>query len=72
MCMLQVFDVWKSKEKSRINEFNYEKIIGLLSDEGRMEDATSAFVEMKTFGLSPSLQMYNSIINVYAANANFY
>lgn len=63
--------MWKDREKSRINIFNYEKIIGLLGEEGLMEDAALAFVEMKSFGLRPSLQIYNSIIHGYARNGMF-
>ncbi|KAJ9163069.1 hypothetical protein P3X46_022783 [Hevea brasiliensis] len=69
--VLQVFDTWKNIEKSRINEFNYEKIIGLLSEEDLMEDASLAFMEMKSFGLSPSLQIYNSLVHSYARNGKF-
>ncbi|KAJ0080907.1 hypothetical protein Patl1_10717 [Pistacia atlantica] len=38
----QVFDMWKNVEKSRINESNYEKIIGLLCEEGLMEEVVCA------------------------------
>ncbi|XP_043812284.1 pentatricopeptide repeat-containing protein At4g14190, chloroplastic-like, partial [Manihot esculenta] len=69
--ILQVFDTWKNIEKSRINEFNYEKIINLLCEEGIMEDASLTFIEMKSFGLSPSLQIFNSLIHGYASNGKF-
>ncbi|EEF46020.1 pentatricopeptide repeat-containing protein, putative [Ricinus communis] len=69
--ILQVFDMWKDIEKSRINEFNYEKVIEILGEEGLIEDAYSAFIEMKTLCLSPSLQVYNSLIHGYARNGKF-
>ncbi|KDP32571.1 hypothetical protein JCGZ_13121 [Jatropha curcas] len=69
--VLQVYNVWKDREKSRINELNYEKIIGLLGEEGLMEDASLAFNEMKSFGLSPSKQIYNSLIHGYAKSGKF-
>ncbi|KAJ8774378.1 hypothetical protein K2173_011627 [Erythroxylum novogranatense] len=69
--ILQVFDVWKEKEKSRINELNYEKIIELLGEDGLMEEAVSAFVEMKSYGLTPSLRMYNSLIHGFARDGKF-
>ncbi|XP_065861507.1 pentatricopeptide repeat-containing protein At4g14190, chloroplastic [Euphorbia lathyris] len=69
--ILQVFNLWKGIENSRINECDYEKIIVLLSEEGLMEDASSALIEMKRFGLRPSLQIYNSIIHGYSGNGKF-
>ncbi|KAE9617553.1 hypothetical protein Lal_00034915 [Lupinus albus] len=60
--ILQVFDMWKSIEKSRISEFNYNKVIGLLCQEGMIEDALSLFQEMKIQDLKPSLDTYNPII----------
>ncbi|CAK7348103.1 unnamed protein product [Dovyalis caffra] len=69
--ILPVFHMWRDTEKTRINEFNYEKIVGLLGEEGLMEDAVSAFLEMKSFGLCLSLQVYNSIIHGYARNGKF-
>ncbi|KAF5744336.1 pentatricopeptide repeat-containing protein [Tripterygium wilfordii] len=69
--ILQVFDVWNNTEKSRINEFNYEMIIGCLGEEGLMEEAVLAFKEMKSHGLHPSLQIYHSIIHGYARNCEF-
>jgi pentatricopeptide repeat protein len=63
--------MWRDVEKTRINEFNYEKIIGLLGEEGLMEDAVTAFMEMKSFGLCLSLEVYNSIIHGYARNGKF-
>lgn len=69
--ILPVFDMWKEKEKSRINEFNYEEIVGLLCKEGKMEEATQALGEMKAHNLTPSSEIYNSIIHGYAKNQNF-
>lgn len=69
--ILSVFDMWKEKERSRINELNYEEIIGLLCKEGKMKEATRAFGEMKAHNLSPSSEIYNSIIHGYAKNGKF-
>ncbi|XVE81219.1 hypothetical protein DITRI_Ditri15bG0045300 [Diplodiscus trichospermus] len=69
--ILQVFHMWKNIEKSRINELNYEKIIGLLGEEGLMEEAAEALREMEDYGLQPSLEIYNSIIHAYARNGKF-
>ena len=63
--------MWKNIEKSRINELNYEKIIGLLGEEGMMEEAVEALREMEDYGLQPSLEIYNSIIHAYAGNGKF-
>ncbi|KAG6726062.1 hypothetical protein I3843_02G049600 [Carya illinoinensis] len=69
--ILQVFDMWKDIEASRINEFYYEKIIGLLGEEGLIEEAVSTFQEMKSRGLIPSLETYNSIIHGFAGKGSF-
>ncbi|XWS09249.1 hypothetical protein CRYUN_Cryun40dG0069800 [Craigia yunnanensis] len=69
--ILQVFHMWKNIEKSRINELNYEKIIGFLGEEGMMEEAVEALLEMEDYGLQPSLEIYNSIIHAYAGNGKF-
>ncbi|KAH9649522.1 pentatricopeptide repeat-containing protein [Citrus sinensis] len=67
----QVFDMWKNIEKSRINEFNSQKIIGMLCEEGLMEEAVRAFQEMEGFALKPSLEIYNSIIHGYSKIGKF-
>lgn len=67
----QVFDMWKNIEKSRINEFNYQKIIGMLCEEGLMEEAVRALQEMEGYALSPSLEIYNSIIHGYSRIGKF-
>lgn len=41
----EVFNAWTKLEQSRINEFNYNKIMGLLSEVGMMDQATSALHE---------------------------
>ncbi|XP_014521738.1 pentatricopeptide repeat-containing protein At4g14190, chloroplastic [Vigna radiata var. radiata] len=61
--ILQVFDMWKNIEKSRISEFNYNKIIGLLCEDETMEEALAALQEMKAQGMKPSLDTYNTIIH---------
>lgn len=67
----QLFEMWKKIEKSRINEFHYSKIIGLLSEEGLMEEAAPCFQEMKSHDLRPSLEVYNSLIHGFARQGNF-
>ncbi|GMP78184.1 hypothetical protein CsSME_00034224 [Camellia sinensis var. sinensis] len=67
----QVFDWWKNIEKSRINLFNYEKIIGLLVEEGLIEEAISALQELMGHGLRPSSEIYNSIIHGFARKGRF-
>ncbi|RDX83167.1 Pentatricopeptide repeat-containing protein, chloroplastic, partial [Mucuna pruriens] len=69
--ILQVFDMWKNIEKSRISEFNYNKIIGLLCEGGMMEDALSALQEMKVQGIKPSLDTYNPIIHGLSREGKF-
>ncbi|KAM1142689.1 hypothetical protein ACFX2B_031296 [Malus domestica] len=69
--ILQLFEMWKKIEKTRINEFNYSKIIGLLSEEGLMEEAALCFQEMKSHDLRPSLEVYNSMIHGFARQGNF-
>ncbi|KAG4975461.1 hypothetical protein JHK84_032585 [Glycine max] len=69
--ILQVFDMWKNIEKSRISEFNYNKIIGLLCEGGKMEDALSALQDMKVQGIKPSLDTYNPIIHGLSREGKF-
>ncbi|OVA12985.1 Pentatricopeptide repeat [Macleaya cordata] len=69
--VLQVFDLWKNLEKTRINEVNYEKIILLLGEVGLMEEAVSSLQEMKVHGLSGSLKVYNSIVLGFARKGEF-
>lgn len=64
----EVFNAWMKLEQSRINEFNYSKIIGLLSEGGQ---ATSALHGMKTYGLELCSVVYNSIIHGYAQKGKF-
>lgn len=66
-----MFDLWKNIEKSRINELNYCKIIKMLGEEGLMEEAVLLFEEMKSCGLSPTLEVYNSMIHGFAQKGNF-
>lgn len=68
---VQLFDAWKSIERSRINENNYEKVITLLSQDGLMDDAISAFQDMKSVGLHPTLGSYNSLIHGFASRGKF-
>ncbi|KAL2463394.1 Pentatricopeptide repeat-containing protein [Forsythia ovata] len=67
----KVFDLWKSMEKSRINEANYEKIIEILVTEGLVEEAEICLREMKCYGLRLSLEIYNSLIHGFARKGNF-
>lgn len=63
--------MWKSKENSRINELNYEKIIGLLVDEGLIEEAVSALGEMKNHRVSPTLEIYYLVIHGFTRKGRF-
>ncbi|XP_018721857.2 pentatricopeptide repeat-containing protein At4g14190, chloroplastic [Eucalyptus grandis] len=69
--VLKVFDMWKARKPSRVTEFNYETIILLLCEEGLMDDAVSAFQEMKNNNLSTSVDIYNGIVHGYANRGNF-
>lgn len=69
--IFQLFDIWKNIEKSRINEFNYSKIIGLLVEEDLIEEAVLCFQEMKSHGLRLSVEVYNSIIHGLSRKGNF-
>ncbi|XP_068665878.1 pentatricopeptide repeat-containing protein At4g14190, chloroplastic [Aristolochia californica] len=68
---LQVFDYWKNIENARINEYNYMKLMELLSMEGLMLEAVSALHEMASYGLKPSVKIYNFIIHGYAKKGDF-
>ncbi|ESQ56233.1 hypothetical protein EUTSA_v10027442mg [Eutrema salsugineum] len=70
--ILPVFDAWKNLEPSRINEANYEKILRFLCEEKSMNEAIRAFQCMiDEHELSPSLEIYNSIIHGYANDGKF-
>lgn len=71
MEVMQVFDMWKNIEKSRINKFNHEKIIKLMGDMSLAKEAVSALQEMKCHGLRPSVEAYNSIIHGFAKKGMF-
>ena len=59
----QVFDKWISKEDSRVSEFNYERIIRLLVEEGLVEDAVMALKDIKDIhGIRASPVIYDLII----------
>ncbi|KAG9446019.1 hypothetical protein H6P81_012147 [Aristolochia fimbriata] len=68
---LQVFNCWKDIEKARISEFNYMKLIEFLSLEGLLPEAVSVFDEMASYGLKPSVEIYNFIIHGYAKKGDF-
>lgn len=63
--------MWKSIEKSRSNELNYNKIIKVFGEEDLMEEAVMLFKEMKSHGLSLSLETYNSMIHGFARKGCF-
>lgn len=69
--ILQVFDMWKKIEGSRINEFNYNKIICVLTEEGLLKEAVAALQEMKNHGLKPSSGAYNPIIHGFSMAGKF-
>ncbi|KAK4266586.1 hypothetical protein QN277_027482 [Acacia crassicarpa] len=69
--ILQVFDMWKKIEKSRINEVNYNKIIRVLTEEGMMEEAVATLQEMKNYGLKPSSGAYNPVIHGFSMEGRF-
>ncbi|KAK6914297.1 Pentacotripeptide-repeat region of PRORP [Dillenia turbinata] len=69
--IIQVFDVWTNIESSRMNEYNYNKIIGILSEEGLMEDALLVFRAMNDRGARPSLDIYNLLIHGFAKKGMF-
>ncbi|KAJ9558988.1 hypothetical protein OSB04_013602 [Centaurea solstitialis] len=62
--VLQVFDKWKSKDDSRVSEFNYRRVIRLLVEEGLVENAVLSLKEMKNVpNLQASSEIYDSIIH---------
>ncbi|KAI9115166.1 hypothetical protein K1719_014179 [Acacia pycnantha] len=69
--ILQVFDMWKKIEESRINEVNYNKIIRVLTEEEMIEEAVATLQEMKKFGLKPSSGAYNPIIHGFSMEGKF-
>ncbi|KAI3738831.1 hypothetical protein L2E82_29016 [Cichorium intybus] len=70
--VLQVFDKWKSKDDSRVTQFNYERIIRLLVDEGLVEVAVLTLRDMKNFhGLHASSEIYDSIIHGFLEKERF-
>nr|CAD1830146.1 unnamed protein product [Ananas comosus var. bracteatus] len=68
---LQVFDYWKNNEIARINEANYSRIIRLLCERSFTSEAVSAFQDMKSHDLIPSLAIYNAIIHGFAREKKF-
>ncbi|XP_057959348.1 pentatricopeptide repeat-containing protein At4g14190, chloroplastic isoform X1 [Malania oleifera] len=70
--VLQVFDLWtNTTEYSRTNEYNYGKIIGMLSESGFVKEAAGALAEMKRLGVHPSLEIYNFVIHGFAMKGKF-
>ncbi|KAF8014157.1 hypothetical protein BT93_H0103 [Corymbia citriodora subsp. variegata] len=69
--ILKVFNMWKDRISSRLTEFNYETIILLLCEEGLMDDAVTAFQEMKNNCLRASVEIYNAIVHGYANRGSF-
>ncbi|KAL7618756.1 hypothetical protein Lser_V15G02702 [Lactuca serriola] len=70
--VLQVFDKWKSKDDSRVSQFNYERIISLLVEEGLVEVAVLTLKDMKNFhGLQASSEIYDSIIHGFLKKERF-
>ncbi|KAI3890165.1 hypothetical protein MKW92_037136 [Papaver armeniacum] len=69
--ILQVFELWKNIEKTRIDEVNYEKIIVLLGEAGLMEEAVTLLQEMKGHGFGASLRVYNCMIHGLARRGDF-
>ncbi|KAJ0968277.1 hypothetical protein J5N97_025194 [Dioscorea zingiberensis] len=68
---LQVFDVWKNKESSRVNVATYSNIIRLLCNEDLLEEAILIFQDMEKYGLAVSLMIYNDIIHGFARKKEF-
>ncbi|XP_020113167.1 pentatricopeptide repeat-containing protein At4g14190, chloroplastic [Ananas comosus] len=68
---LQVFDYWKNNEIARINEANYSRIIRFLCERSFTSEAVSAFQDMKSHDLIPSLAIYNAIIHGFAREKKF-
>ncbi|XP_050373457.1 pentatricopeptide repeat-containing protein At4g14190, chloroplastic [Argentina anserina] len=71
MEILQLFDVWRNIEKSRIDEINYCKMIGLLVEEDLIEEAVVCFQDMKSHDLGMSVEIYNSIVHGLSRNGKF-
>ncbi|XP_024983420.1 pentatricopeptide repeat-containing protein At4g14190, chloroplastic [Cynara cardunculus var. scolymus] len=70
--VLQVFDKWKSKDDSRVSEFNYQRIIRFLVEEGLVEDAVLSLKEMKNVqNLQASSEIYDSIIHGFIEKGRF-
>ncbi|MCL7029781.1 hypothetical protein MKW94_004212 [Papaver nudicaule] len=69
--ILQVFELWKNIEKTRIDEVSYEKIIVLLGEAGLMEEAVTLLQEMKGHGFDASLRVYNCMIHGFARRGDF-
>uniref|UniRef100_A0A1J3IK26 Pentatricopeptide repeat-containing protein, chloroplastic n=1 Tax=Noccaea caerulescens TaxID=107243 RepID=A0A1J3IK26_NOCCA len=70
--LLPVFDAWKNLDCSRISEANYERIIRFLCAERSMNEAIRAFNSMMDdHKLSPSIEIYNSIIHGCADEGKF-
>lgn len=70
--VLQVFDKWKSRDDSRGSEFNYQRIIRFLVEEGLVEDAVLSLKEMKNVqNLQASSEIYDSIIHGFIEKGRF-
>ena len=67
-----MFDKWKSKEDSRISEFNYRRIVRFLVEEGLVEDAVLSLKDMKNVNnLQASSEIYDSIIHGFIEKGRF-
>nr|GEX91615.1 hypothetical protein [Tanacetum cinerariifolium] len=68
----QVFNKWKSKDVTRVSEFNYERIIRLLVEEGLVEDAMLALKDMNDIhGMQASSAIYDLIIHGFIEKSRF-
>ncbi|XP_010440519.1 PREDICTED: pentatricopeptide repeat-containing protein At4g14190, chloroplastic-like [Camelina sativa] len=70
--ILPVYNAWKNLEPFRVSVANYERIIRFLCEERSMNEAIRSFRSMiDDHELSPSLEIYNSIIHGYADDGKF-
>ncbi|PWA98793.1 Pentatricopeptide repeat-containing protein [Artemisia annua] len=71
-CVIKVFDRWISKDGSRVSEFNYERIIRLLVEEGLVGYAVMALKDMKDIhGIQASPVIYDLIIRGFIEKGRF-
>ncbi|KAG0488421.1 hypothetical protein HPP92_007232 [Vanilla planifolia] len=68
---LQVFCLWKNKDKSRSSTVNYSKILQLFCKRSLMNEAMLIIEDMEKHKVAQSIEIYNDIIHGFARIKEF-